>query len=251
MSKGKKSASSDRRRLLLSSQVGDVRAEWRDPLPAGKTVSAVRRKMRVPVDGPLVNFESSIEKDFLTLCRADRRIGEVHAQRLVLHFTDLRTGKRRRYTPDFVVVPEESVGMSWKRAVVEVKTWRDLLRSRQSRGPGYAAARLWCLDEEGTIFRVVTDRQMSGPWMTNARMISAYVDAPVSLDALELCRELVKSRVEWRVEEIVSAARERGFNPHSIMPVIHRMLAHGELWFDRGHVLDMRTWVTVGTPWRL
>lgn len=251
MTTGKKPTSSERQRTHLTSRVGEVGAAWRDPLPAGKAVSAVRGKMRVPVDGPLVNFESALEKDFLTLCRADRRIAEVHAQRLVLHFTDLRTGKRRRYTPDFVVVPEESAGMSWKRAVVEVKAWRDLVRSRQSRRPGYAAARLWCLDQERTIFRMVTDRQMSGPWMINARMISAYIDAPISLDALELCRELVKGRVEWRVAEIVSAARERGFNPNSIMPVIHRMLAHGELWFDRGQVLDMRTWVTVGTPWRL
>lgn len=106
MTKGKKPTSSERQRTLLTSRVAEVRAEWRDPFPAGKAVSAVRGKMRVPVDGPLVNFESAIEKDFLTLCRADRRIAEVHAQRLVLHFTDLRTGKRRRYTPDFVVVPE-------------------------------------------------------------------------------------------------------------------------------------------------
>jgi hypothetical protein len=243
--------SSFRKAKHLKTLVSRVDAEWLSVAPAPRQISAVRGHLRAPPAGDYVGFESALERDFLIACRTEHRIGTVHAQQLVIRFTDRRTGKRRRYTPDFVITSAPGADLRWQKAVIEVKAWSDLVRSRWERRAAYAAARLWCLEQEGVHFRIVTDRQLTGPWMQNARLLSGHIDMPVSIELLERCRSLLRVRPHWIVSELLACAQQEGLNPSSVLPVIYRMVAHGELWFDRTHRVELGTLVTVGIPWGL
>lgn len=235
----------------LKSLVSEVSGEWLAVAPQPRKISAVRGHLRAPPTGGLVGFESILERDFLVVCRTEPRIAAVHAQQLVIKFIDDQTGKRRRYTPDFVIASAPGTDLPWRRAVIEVKAWSDLVRSRWERRAAYAAAKLWCSKQDGIHFRIVTDRQMSGAWMENARLLSGHIDMPISVELLEHCRALLQARPYWIVSEILASARQEGLNPSLVLPVVYRMVAQGELWFDRTHRVELGTLVTVGTPWGL
>uniref|UniRef100_UPI00036CDEAA TnsA endonuclease N-terminal domain-containing protein n=1 Tax=Sphingobium xenophagum TaxID=121428 RepID=UPI00036CDEAA len=230
-------ASPVRNRRQLTSLVSEVASRWTDePLPP-RPLSAVRGSISVPPRGPLVSFESSIERDFLMFCRTSHRVTAVYAQRLVIDFQDVKRGAARRYTPDFVVEVDAAAGLSWRRAVVEVKTQRDLWRSRRMMRAPYAAARTWAAGQEGTIFRVVTDRMMSGEWLASTRLLSGHLDKP--------CVAFLQQRDSYRISEILALAQQRGLNPQALLPALYRMVARGQLSLDRGQPIGPQTWVTV------
>ena len=238
-------ASPVRNRRQLTSLVSEVASRWTDePLPP-RPLSAVRGSISVPPRGPLVSFESSIERDFLMFCRTSHRVTAVYAQRLVIDFQDVKRGAARRYTPDFVVEVDAAAGLSWRRAVVEVKTQRDLWRSRRMMRAPYAAARTWAAGQEGTIFRVVTDRMMSGEWLASTRLLSGHLDKPFDVQFEQDCVAFLQQRDSYRISEILALAQQRGLNPQALLPALYRMVARGQLSLDRGQPIGPQTWVTV------
>lgn len=73
-------ASPVRNRRQLTSLVSEVASRWTDePLPP-RPLSAVRGSISVPPRGPLVSFESSIERDFLMFCRTSHRVTAVYGR---------------------------------------------------------------------------------------------------------------------------------------------------------------------------
>lgn len=199
-----------------------------------------------------MSFESSIERDFLLFCRTSHRVAAVHAQQLVIEFDDVQRGTRRRYTPDFVVAAAEGAGLPWRRTVIEVKTHRDLLRSREAMQAPYAAARLWAAEQDRTTFRVVTDRLMSGEWLANARLLSGHLDKPFDVQFEQDCMAFLQQRASYRIGEILGLAQERGLNPQALLPTLYRMVARGELSLERGLPIGPQTWVSVvGSSQRL
>lgn len=234
-----------RNRRQLTSLVSEVASRWTDEQLAPRPLSAVRGSISVPPRGPLVPFESSIERDFLMFCRTSHRVTAVHAQRLVIDFQDVKRGAARRYTPDFVVEVAADAGLSWRRAVVEVKTHRDLWRSRRLMRAPYAAARTWAAGQEGTIFRVVTDRMMSGEWLSSTRLLSGHLAKPFDVQFEQDCVAFLQQRDSYRISEILALAQQRGLNPQALLPVLYRMVARGQLSLDRGQPIGPQTWVAV------
>jgi len=220
--------------------VSDVRGDWLEEAPEPRPLSATRGLLRVPFDGPSVGFESALERDFLLLCRTEHRVRSVRAQQLRIRYLDRRRGTERRYTPDFVVDIDDDTGPSqW---LVEVKRHQDLWRSRRTMRAQYAAAQVWAAAQPLTRFRVVTDRAMS-TWLSNARLLSPTLDRPHDTRLFDYIRHATGDGEAHTVGDIAKAARKEGFNPASVLPTIYRMMAVGELQYDRGQPIALRTWV--------
>lgn len=241
MSPAQQSTSPDWKTQQWASFVSDVRGEWLGEAPKPRALSAARGVLRVPFDGPPVGFESSIERDFLVLCRVEPRVRAVQAQQLRFRYFDRGRGRERRYTPDFVVDLAEDDGRV-RRVVVEVKRHQDLWRSRRMMHAQYAAARVWAASQPLTTFRVVTDRAMAG-WISNARLLSPLLDRPHDAELLEILRRAFGEFEERRLADIVSIARQLGFNSPAVLPAIYRMMAVGEFQYDRSQPITLRTWV--------
>lgn len=230
------------------SLVSDVVAEWVTEAPAPRPISAVRGRIRAPASGPLVAYESATERDFLMFCRTDHRVVQVQAQQLRLHYTERSTGKRRRYTPDFVV-DARSGAESTARWVVEVKRRADLFRARRAIRLACAAAQLWSSRQSNTRFAVITDRAMSGYWLENTRLLSGALDELLEVEVEAAARAVLLSRPAYRISVGLAAARQRGLNPERVLPTLYRMVARGELYLDRGQPITPHSWVTaVETP---
>lgn len=251
MSRGEQAMSPVRKREKWASLVSDVIADWVDTPPKPRAVSAVRGQLRVPFDGPRCSFESSLERDFLMLCRAELRVQAVYSKQLVIHFTEVATGARRRYTPDFVVEVATADSSMPHRFVVEVKASKDLWRTRRKRRHAYAAATVWCLSQPSTRFVVASDKLLNGAWVTNARLLSAHLEMPRDLVIEELVLSVARSSSEMRLNDLIDAVASFGYRRHLVLPVVYFLIARGSLWFDRAAPITPSTWVSFGTPWRI
>ncbi|MFZ5721550.1 MAG: Tn7 transposase TnsA N-terminal domain-containing protein [Pseudomonadota bacterium] len=244
MSPAQQPASLDRKTQQAMRLVSDVREDWLSTAPTPRALSATRGTLRVPFDGAPVGFESSFERDFLVSCRIEPRIRKVRAQQLQIRYLDHARMTERRYTPDFVVDLQASADVPFTRVVVEVKRLEDLWRSRRDMRAAYAAARVWAWKQPATIFKVVTDLQMNSGWLTNAQLLSPYLDRPHDADLIELIRTKMRSLESARIRELVASVTGRGFSSHRTLAAIYRMMALGELQCDRGLPISSMTWVT-------
>jgi hypothetical protein len=194
----------------------------------------VRGRIVVPPGGESVSFESSFERDFLLLCRIEPRVTQVQAQPFHLHFKDVRTGKARRYTPDFLVTTVGPWGVLLR--LVEIKRWRDMVRQRQRLRAPFAAARVWAHDN-GAEFRLVTDRALAGPWLDNARLLSSFLDAPVSaVDEIDIAR-LLKAQRSGKLRDVVGAISDQGIDEDLVLQILYKLIAQRDAWVDLAHPL--------------
>jgi hypothetical protein len=123
-----------------------------------------------------VAHESSLERDFVTLCRFDPDVITVEEQPVTIHWVDT-AGRTHRYTPDYRVVRRAGTDL------VEVKYRTDLKEKWSSYRPAFAAARDWAAGQ-GMRFRIATDRGIRGPLLDNAKRLLPRAHDPVDVDAL-------------------------------------------------------------------
>lgn len=218
--------------------VSAVAAVARQGAVAPRPISAVRGTIAVPAGGPEVSFESSFERDFLILCRLEPQVRSVVAQPLAVHFLDLKTGKRRRYTPDFLVTTIGPAGML--RRLVEVKRWRDTVRQRRRLRAPFAAAQIWAASNQAE-FRLVTDRALAGPWLDNARLLSSFLDAPMTTFEEACIAERLRRQKGGGFSDVVSAAAGPGIDEDLILQVLYKMIAQRTAWVDLARPLTPKS----------
>ena len=220
--------------------VQTVELEPRDP----RAVSAVRGVMTIVDGGPLVPFESDLERRFLALLRFDRRVLRVRAQPFSLLFTDTASGSRRRYTPDFLVQFSESAGLPFKALLVEVKARRDLFRDRRRLRAPLAAARTWAFQAPDRAFHVITDKRMaSGAWLRNADILSAHLDKRYEPAFLAQCLNLFDSARELQLRTVLERAEQRNLNHAAVLSGIYHLIARRVLDVELGVPISYESWL--------
>jgi hypothetical protein len=121
-----------------------------------------------------IGHESLLERDFVTLCRFDPDVRGIEEQPVTINWIDIN-GRRRRYTPDYRVIRRSGA------EIVEVKYRSDLWTKWTDYRPGFVAARDWAV-ARGMRFRIVTERQIRTPKLSNARRLLPRIDEPVSAE---------------------------------------------------------------------
>lgn len=120
---------------------------------------------RQPVDGQRsVAVESSLERDFVLLCRFEPDFAGIEEQPVMIPVPG-----GRRYTPDFLV--------TWREPrppdLVEVKYQADLAAQVDVLRPKFAAAEAYAHDR-GWRFRVTTDKDIRTPRLANASFLLPF-----------------------------------------------------------------------------
>lgn len=117
-----------------------------------------------------IAHESSLERDFVLLCRFDPDVVMVEEQPVTIDWVDV-AGRKRRYTPDYRVVRRSST------EIVEVKYRADLMAGWEAFRPAFVAARNWAV-LQGMRFRIATDHGIRGQRLINARRLVPRQDDP-------------------------------------------------------------------------
>lgn len=116
-------------------------------------------------DAPIA-FESTLERDFLAQATADPDVVEIISQPFTLRFTD-PDGRRRRYTPDYLVRDSLPPRGGW---IVEIKYVSDLVENGRRLLPGLIAARIHAALNDMR-FTVLTEKHIRGSSLITAREI--------------------------------------------------------------------------------
>lgn len=209
-----------------------------------RAVSAVRGAMTVCPGGPLISFESELERRLLTLLRCDPRVLAVLAQPLTLGFLDHASGKRRRYTPDYLVSVRADSGQPAYEVLIEVKARRDLFRGRRRQRAPFAAAQRWADQEAGRQFMVVTDVHMGlGAWLRNAEVLSAHLDRRYEERFLGQCLGLFGPDLELQLDELVARARQQNLNCDAVLSAIYHLLGQRRLNVELAFPIGWSSWI--------
>jgi hypothetical protein len=156
-------------------------------------------------------FESLLERDFLYLLEYDHLDVEYfESQPCRIHYR--REGRKRRYTPDFLVVRKGG------RQIVEVKPEEKALEERNREIFRIAAA---ACARQGYEFRVVTDAEIRiEPRLENVKILLRYQRTEVLPQHQILSDEFFAGRREATLGEFMDFFASKGFGKQIVYSLI-------------------------------
>ncbi|MFK7114663.1 TnsA endonuclease N-terminal domain-containing protein [Flavobacterium oreochromis] len=121
-----------------------------------------------------IQFESSLERDFIYLLEFDRKVSSYLEQPVEIIYTDSK-GKKRKYTPDFIVTYHDKFK---KTEIIEIKYESELLKKKGDLEEKFECARKYCI-ENGFVFKVISDKYIRDEkhvLLKNFKFLSRYRD---------------------------------------------------------------------------
>lgn len=112
----------------------------------------------------IVQFESSLERDYVYLLEYDDNIREYCEQPIIIEYLD--KGFQRKYIPDFLVK-----NYNGDIILIEVKYQKDLLLNDNQ--IKFRAAKEFCL-KNGLNFKVITEKEIRNDLLFNAKFLINY-----------------------------------------------------------------------------
>jgi TnsA-like endonuclease N terminal len=178
-----------------------------------------------------VQHESTLERDFVTLTSFLDPNASIISQPVTLRFRE--NSRARRYTPDFLV--RRSDGLS---ELVEVKYQTDLSASWSRLQPAFAAAKAWAAVHAAT-FHTVTEQEIRGPVLENAKRLLPLRSAPLDSQAAERTVAVVRQLPAATFSSILAAM---SCDPAVALATLWRLIARGTLR------VDLAAPITLDTP---
>lgn len=121
-----------------------------------------------------IQFESSLERDFIYLIEFDRKVSFYLEQPLEITYRD-STGQNRKYTPDFLITYHDKFK---KSEIIEIKYESELEEKREELEVKFDFARKYCIDND-LVFRVISDKYIRDEkhvLLKNFKFLSRYRD---------------------------------------------------------------------------
>ena len=151
------------------------------------------------VKGHLLEYESSLERDFLTLAEWNPDIVTMAAQPVRLTFSDPSGGKRS-YTPDFLATYRDG-----RQSLHEIKFRADLKAGWKYLRPRFECAVDWCRDR-GSTFHIETERKIRTPRLRNIRFLRHFSRADVDPADERALTEILARRTAMTAAELIALA---------------------------------------------
>lgn len=114
----------------------------------------------------LVQFESSLERDFISILEFDNKVSKYYEQPITIKYFD--NNIKRTYTPDFWV--EYSDGI---REVIEIKYLKDINSANEKTKIKHQEAYNFCYKNNLT-FKILTEKEIRTPYLKNAKFLLYY-----------------------------------------------------------------------------
>jgi hypothetical protein len=186
-----------------------------------------------PLPTGITQHESALERDFVTITSFLDPTASITSQPVTIAFVDRDV--RRRYTPDFLVTPTAHGALA---ELIEVKYSADLEANRAILEPGFEAARAWAR-ERNTGFRVVTEREIRGMLLQNAKRLMPLRTAAIDTQLAELVLRAARSLEAPTFGKLLATLPQC---PSLALATIWRLIARGDLR------VDLSTDITFDSP---
>ena len=195
------------------------------------------------VHGVRLPYESGLERDLLHLFSLDDSIHEVMGQPTTISFEDPKTGKARRYTPDFLV-RRTGDGPEWTLYEVKYRSqlWKDFFTDLK---PKFLAARRLCR-ERGWEFRIMTEVEIrDGPRADNLAFLRRYKDVPCDPSIEECLAATLATIGPCTPQALLAATYQWDGNKARAIPHLWRMVREGRIHFDLSKPLTMASTISI------
>lgn len=193
-------------------------------------------------------FESSLERDYIYILEFDHNVRSYEEQPVTIEYLD-EIGKKRTYTPDFLVQFKNHTNLSasLKPTLVEVKYRTDLWRNWKELKPKFKAA-LDFAGHKNWKFKIMTEIEIRTEYQYNARFLSKYLKANTDLDKMNHLMDIIKEFDLTTPEELIAAAAIGPKMQGYYLYTLWHMIANGFISCDLTHKLTMNTeiWVNDG-----
>jgi hypothetical protein len=193
-------------------------------------------------------YESSLEKDLIYSLEFDSNVRNYEEQPVTIEYPD-ESGRKRRYTPDFLVHYKNHTPLSssLKSTLIEVKYRKDLWKDWKVLKPRFSAAMKYA-DQYGWKFKILTEVEIRTEFQYNARFLVRYMKANIDTDKMDHLLNLISDFETSTPQELIIAMsvspRMQGYYLHTLWYLI----ANGFICCDLTRLISMNTeiWVNEG-----
>lgn len=184
-------------------------------------------------------FESTLEKDFLTILEFDKLVDKFEVQPVTIEYIG-SNGYVRNYTPDVLVHYRSGLLSSKPKTVLyEVKYRNDLKENWTKYRPKFKVAMHYAYKRNWK-FSIITECEIRTPYLNNIKFLLRYrspIDDMRLMNAMNLMDELR----ETDPDSLVAALATDNLNRAEVIYLVWQMLAKGYLQADITQPLTMKT----------
>ncbi len=173
----------------------------------------------------LAMFESTLERDFISLLEFDPAVESFEVQPVKFDWID-NNGKPRKYTPDVLVT--YNVNGHQKRILYEVKYRSELTEKWNELKQKFRAA-VHYARLQGWRFKIVTEVEIRTPFLQNVKfLIPAMRQVPVESHMDLLCNKIQQLRTTTP-KELISAIFEDEWNQAGILSTLWYLIGSNQI----------------------
>lgn len=183
-------------------------------------------------------YESSLERDLITLFQFDRNVEKIVTQPVTINY-DFE-GKPRRYTPDILVQyrPEARPEKGIKALLCEVKYHDELKEKFHDLRPKFKAAVRYA-KSQGWRFKLFTDKQIRTPYLFNARFLLQYRELDAGPQVIERVLTKLSEVEEADPNMLLSSLASDKWERAGLIPVIWHLISNFRVGADLNQPLTM------------
>ncbi len=174
-----------------------------------------------PLATGIVEHESTLERDFVTLTSFMDAGASITSQPVTLTFRD--ASRSRRYTPDYLVRWSDR-----RTELIEVKYQADLEANQERLQPAFEVAREWA-KEQGASFRTATEHEIRGPAFKNVQRLLPLRDVPLDAELAARVLAVTRSLEPPTFGGVLEALRAQR---SAALATLWRLIARGTLRVD-------------------
>lgn len=220
-----------------------------DARPSTRKLRTSRRSLTgrlVTADGEVATFESSLERDWLMVLDLDPAVQSIEVQPFTLLYE--MGGVSSKYTPDVLARFDDSE-RDESVTVYEVKPADELRKNWAMYRPRFKAALRYCR-AQGWRFRIVTERQIRTPMLTNARFLRRYRSIPVDSLACKQLEYALHALGPTTPQALLAGTYFSSDSRLAALPMLWKMIACRQIAADLASPLTMtsRIWLAGDCP---
>jgi TnsA-like endonuclease N terminal/TnsA endonuclease C terminal len=185
------------------------------------------------------DYESALERDFMTLMRFDKGVTKVIPQPVSISFGS------RSYTPDGLVYFDENFVADPSPILYEIKYREDLRNDRRTLFPKFRVAKKYAL-EKGWRFEVFTERHIRTPFLKNAEFLLGYSHLEPTFQTKSYVLNLLEDESEITVSHLLCALCETREQQANILPFIWHLVGNNSIGCDLDVPLTMSSVIWKG-----
>ena len=184
--------------------------------------------------GP-AEFESTLERDLIILLEFAPQVLQYEVQPITIPWVDSE-GKKRNYTPDALVkTTTRSIPQ-----LLEVKYKSDLSENWQLLKEKHAAARKWATSK-GLKFNVITENNIRGTYLENAKFLLNYSKSIPPVEMMELVLNILNKNTKLKVNDLLAKAFHDEWRQAQLLTVVWYLVATFQIDIDLNKKLTMES----------